>query len=660
MKKIIVRLLMVFTIFTAGFPVTVRAAQRSEEREIYGIGSVSKMFGAAAVMLLADRGLVELDAPVTDYIPEFEMADERYRQITVRMLLNHSSGIMGTTFQNCFLMGDTDTDYHTTLLEALKKQELKAKPGEYSVYCNDGYTLAEMVVERVSGKSFAEFIREEFSSPLGLQDTYAPEELTGGEALAPIYYNSRRMPYQNIQSVVSGGIYSTSEDLCRFARIFTENGAGILSGQAVEAMGYPEYQNSEIGVLAGDTNFGYGLGWDCVESYPFSRLGIPAMTKGGDSENYGTGLLVLPDQQISVAVTASGGSGELCLLMAQEVVIQILLEEGLISDAQLEDALRPAVDDREERAAIPEELKRFEGIYASGEIWKVEFTDDYTARVTCLENDKDMVQEYIYTPSGSFLSTEGKYISYNELAQASGGAGGLTSFCFSEEPNGKTYMMGTTYSMVNGRAQSAVTQPFGEKIEENVVTEEAALAWKARDGKKYYLISDSYNSVAYLKRQAIQVELMEALPGYTSANQDYKNCRIMDADNAVCRLELPIMTGRDLADYHFYRRDGVEYAEIGGYTYLDGEAIPDLSEAPETVTLGNQGTWFRVGEAQAGREFRIVVPKQGAYYVYDKEDECVTSSLLLGERETVLLPEGGKLLLAGEEGSAFTLSGRAE
>lgn len=57
-------------------PYSVMAAQ-PEDAEIYGIGSVSKMFGAAAVMLLVDRGMVELDAPVTDYIPEFEMEDVR-------------------------------------------------------------------------------------------------------------------------------------------------------------------------------------------------------------------------------------------------------------------------------------------------------------------------------------------------------------------------------------------------------------------------------------------------------------------------------------------------------------------------------------------------------------------------------------------------------
>ena len=70
---------------------------------LYGIGSVSKVYTAAAVLRLADAGKLELDKPVCGYLPNFRMADERYRDITVRMLLNHSSGLAGSTLANAFL-----------------------------------------------------------------------------------------------------------------------------------------------------------------------------------------------------------------------------------------------------------------------------------------------------------------------------------------------------------------------------------------------------------------------------------------------------------------------------------------------------------------------------------------------------------------------------
>lgn len=67
---------------------------------MYGIGSTSKMFTTVAVMQFVDQGKIDLDTPIVQYIPEFTMKDERYKQITPRMLLNHSSGLKGSSFTN--------------------------------------------------------------------------------------------------------------------------------------------------------------------------------------------------------------------------------------------------------------------------------------------------------------------------------------------------------------------------------------------------------------------------------------------------------------------------------------------------------------------------------------------------------------------------------
>nr|WP_269322557.1 serine hydrolase domain-containing protein [Paenibacillus sp. FSL H7-0357] len=98
---------------------------------MYGIGSTSKMFTTVAVMQLVDQGKIDLDTPVVHYIPEFRMKDERYKQITPRMLLNHSSGLNGSTFTNAYLFEDIDTYAHDTLLKQLAGQTLKADPGAY-------------------------------------------------------------------------------------------------------------------------------------------------------------------------------------------------------------------------------------------------------------------------------------------------------------------------------------------------------------------------------------------------------------------------------------------------------------------------------------------------------------------------------------------------
>ena len=155
--------------------------------ELYGIGSVSKIYTTAAVLKLAEQGRVSLDAPVTRYLKDFTMADERYKDITVRMLLNHSSGIKGTGLSDAMLFGEASTKAHDTLLEKLSTQTLAADPGAFSVYCNDGFTLAELVVEAVSGMGFMDYVDRYLLTPAGLEDTFAPGEDLEGHRLAPIY-----------------------------------------------------------------------------------------------------------------------------------------------------------------------------------------------------------------------------------------------------------------------------------------------------------------------------------------------------------------------------------------------------------------------------------------------------------------------------------------
>lgn len=131
----------------------------------FNIGSISKIFTAAAILRLVDQGKVELDAPVTTYLPQFRMADERYRDITVRMLLNHTSGLPGTNMRNIF-GSRRNPDYIAETLAYLTENRLKHDPGLLSVYCNDGLTVAEAVIEQVSGMSYASFLQQNIFEPL--------------------------------------------------------------------------------------------------------------------------------------------------------------------------------------------------------------------------------------------------------------------------------------------------------------------------------------------------------------------------------------------------------------------------------------------------------------------------------------------------------------
>ncbi|NLC30093.1 MAG: beta-lactamase family protein, partial [Chloroflexi bacterium] len=302
--------------------------------DMYGIGSTSKMFVTAAAMILWDQGLIDLDEPIVSYIPEFSMADERYKEITPRMLMNHSSGLYGSSLANAFLFDDNSTMAHDTLLEKLSTQRLKAVPGEFSEYCNDGFSLLEILVERVSGISYTDFLAVHFIKPLGLVNTKTPmDDFDKAKRLVKTYIPpfEGALPNDTVNVLGTGGLYSTAEELCAFARVLMGNRPEILSEQATLMMQNEEYKRGMWVDAEGDNYIGcYGLGWDTVHSFPFSDYGIQVLTKGGDTQLFHSSLVVIPALDIAMAVVSSGGASIIDYAFAANILQEYLLETGVI------------------------------------------------------------------------------------------------------------------------------------------------------------------------------------------------------------------------------------------------------------------------------------------------------------------------------------------
>ena len=233
---------------------------------IFNIGSVSKVYAAVAVMLLVDEGRIDLDKPVTTYLPEFIMADGRYRDITVRMLLNHSSGLPGTIGPNSFGF-EYNNDYYREFLDSLAKSRLKHRPGEMAPYCNDGFTLAEIVVAKVSGKTFMQFLSERVFKPLALSNTGPGVGLRQEQKgiLAAKYYTTggKREPLEVLSVLGAGGLSADAVDMCRFADSFSGYGTQVLSKSALTEM--KKGQPSEFADKLQNPGFSHGLGWDETE-----------------------------------------------------------------------------------------------------------------------------------------------------------------------------------------------------------------------------------------------------------------------------------------------------------------------------------------------------------------------------------------------------------
>ena len=267
---------------------------------LFNIGSISKVYVATAIMLLVDDGKVSLDKPVTDYLPEFRMADDRYRQITVRMTLNHASGIPGTAGLNSFGFRYEDNVKRETI-NMLSRSHLKHAPGAMAVYCNDGFTLAEMIVERVSGRKYMDFLNERIFKPLGLKNTGIGVGTIKGKPVASYYdvKTGENHPLETLSVLGAGGLSSSAEDLCHFMDAFSAKGRLLKKASLAEMR--KAQPSAFLGKLRNPA-ISYGLGWGITGLPRYDAAGVQILGKSGGTGNYSSMVFTVPDRRISVAV----------------------------------------------------------------------------------------------------------------------------------------------------------------------------------------------------------------------------------------------------------------------------------------------------------------------------------------------------------------------
>ena len=598
----------------------------------YGIGSTSKMFTAAAVMKLVEQGKISLDTPLTQYITDFEMKDDRYKQITPRMLLNHSSGLHGSSLTNAFLFEDNDTYAHDTLLEQLSGQVLKADPGAFSVYCNDGFTLAEILVERVSGMDFTSFIHQHFTEPLKMDHTQTPQDEVDLSKMAGLYHPAypEQLPNEAVNAIGTGGIYSTAEDLVTFASVFTGE-AEILSESSLKAMGAAEYLKG-LWAPEGDSVVNFGLGWDSVKAFPFSDYNITAWFKGGDTLMYHASLVVLPEHKMAAAVLSSGGSSSTNQLLANELLLQALKEKGTIKELKPAKSFGTPV-----QAELPKELEAYTGYYASStQLYYLKVADGALS-ISQPGVPEAPEQKLIHVGDGAFVSEDG-----------------AVKISFVEEDNGRTYLWERQYATVPELGQLAVNLYSAEKVDEQELSPETAKAWEQREGKTYYLVSEKYSSIVYfLMEPILGVNLIpDALPGY------WVDKPILGPDTAMSQHQIPGVGSRDTAEYRFLTKNGTEYLEAAGSSYISEDGVKPLYAGHQSVaTLKPDETvrWYTIPDKAAGKTMTVSLPDQAAYAVYDANGLCVSYSVVHGSGE-VNLPEEGSIAFIGDPGAVFGVS----
>jgi CubicO group peptidase (beta-lactamase class C family) len=262
----------------------------------FRIGSVSKPITAAALGLLVERGSLDLDAPVQQYVPSFP---EKRWPITTRQLAGHLAGIRHYNGEE-FLSSER---YETVLagLEMFQDDTLLSEPGTRYSYSSYAWNLISAVVEGASGQDFLGFMRENVFEPLEMDHTVADHTDSIITHRTRFYTRTRsgttlNAPYvDNSYKWSGGGFLANTEDLVRFG--MAHLGDDFLQPETIELL-WTSQRTSD-----GEAT-GYGIGWDVGLDYDGRRTA----SHGGGSVGGRTFLLILPDDGVVVAMVANSSA----------------------------------------------------------------------------------------------------------------------------------------------------------------------------------------------------------------------------------------------------------------------------------------------------------------------------------------------------------------
>jgi CubicO group peptidase (beta-lactamase class C family) len=295
---------------------------------VYQVGSITKIVNALAVMQLVEQGRMDLDRPITDYLPEFSMRT-RWPQaapITPRALLCHHAGL-----PTYLLKGFFSDQTLTALLHELQDEHLAFEPHTVFNYSNLGSNLLGLAIERITGLEYTEAMQRQLLAPLGMRHTgFVPDGHFGIHLARGYVHDTPALPTP-VRDVPAGGLYSNVLDLARFMRGILAGGvldnARVLGESALRATFEPQYADRPL-----DFGQRFGFGW-MLGGLPIEGGGQQAWHNGG-TKAFVSQLALLPEAKLGVVVLANADN-------AGDLVYEIA-EEALRLALEIRDGIAPA------------------------------------------------------------------------------------------------------------------------------------------------------------------------------------------------------------------------------------------------------------------------------------------------------------------------------
>ncbi|MGA7340690.1 MAG: serine hydrolase [Terracidiphilus sp.] len=262
---------------------------------VYRVGSVSKLFTDMAVMQLVERGQLDLDAPITRYVPDFAPHNPFGGAITLRELMSHRAGLVREPPVGNYF--DASAPSLQTTIESLNRTSLVFAPGTHTKYSNAGVATVGYALQRFVNRPYPEYLQSALLEPLGMRESsFVPEPILM-QHLANAFmwsYDGLMFPAPTFQlgEGPAGAMYTTVTDLGKFeSALFS--GGNVIRPESLQQMWTPQYADAD-----GGGSFGIGFRLSTLD-------GEREAGHGGAIYGFATQLAMLPDAKLGVVVTAA-------------------------------------------------------------------------------------------------------------------------------------------------------------------------------------------------------------------------------------------------------------------------------------------------------------------------------------------------------------------
>lgn len=299
------------------------------------VGSVSKLFTVAAVMTLVEDGRIDLDAPITDYIPELATIQRTridLRTPKVRHLLYHHAGYQSDLLHQ-FILGNEPPDNWARLFAELPARTADyyqvQQPDTAMAYSNLTFSLLGVLVERTSGMSFDEYTQQALFAPMNMSSAGFVPTAEQINAMAYGLSGGDETPYVYIRDLPAGSMIASTRDLTHFGRTLLRQGRWqdrtILEAATIRTMLTRQNTRSP---LDGDFRIGYGFWLDGTGVLPGS---VRIAQHGGDLAPYHGFFLTLPDHDLTLSVLVNSPSSSMVLgALGEELARAILAARDML------------------------------------------------------------------------------------------------------------------------------------------------------------------------------------------------------------------------------------------------------------------------------------------------------------------------------------------